>query len=138
MKNIITSLLAMLGLSAACSAQQNIKTVSPQDFAELMKADSNAVVLDVRTEEEYAAGHLPEAVNIDYLNEEMFAQEIATLDNTKSYYVYCRSGRRSHNAAEKMQALGLQVTDMEGGWMAWTEAGMPTADTDKQTMEDID
>ncbi len=126
MKNIIMTLMATLGLTASCTAQEDIKTVGPQEFAELVKADSNAVVLDVRTENEYAEGHLPAAVNIDFLNEESFAQEIAGLDKTRSYYVYCRSGRRSHGAAVKMQALGLQVTDMKGGWLAWTEAGMPT------------
>ncbi len=130
MKNIIMSLMATLGLTASCAAQENIKTVGPQEFAELVKADSSAVVLDVRTEKEYTEGHLPQAVNIDYLKEETFAQEIATLDKTKSYYVYCRSGRRSHSAAVKMQALGLQVVDMDGGWLAWTEAGMPTITDD--------
>ncbi len=135
MKNIIMSLMATLGLTASCAAQDNIKTVDTQAFAEMVKADSNAVVLDVRTEKEYAEGHLADAVNLDYLNEETFAQEIAKLDKTKHYYVYCRSGRRSHNAAVKMQGLGLQVVDMEGGWLAWTEAGMPTAtNADKQAV----
>ncbi len=133
MKNVIMSLMAMLGLTASCTAQENIKTVSPQEFADLVEADTSAVVLDVRTEKEYAEGHLSEAVNIDYLNEETFAQAIAALDKTKTYYVYCRSGRRSHGAAVKMQAIGLQVVDMDGGWLAWTEACMPTTtDNDKQ------
>ncbi len=133
MKNIIMSLMATLGLTASCTAQESIKTVSPQEFAELVKADSNAVILDVRTEKEFAEGHLSDAINIDYLNEDTFAQEIATLDKTKTYYVYCRSGRRSHEAAVKMQTLGLQVVDMKGGWLAWTEANMPTAEANKET-----
>ncbi len=129
------SLMATLGLTASCAAQENIKSVSPGEFAEMVRADSNAVVIDVRTEKEYAEGHLSNAVNLDYLNEDSFAQEIATLDKTKNYYVYCRSGRRSHGAAVKMQTLGLQVVDMEGGWLAWTEAGMPTAtDADSQAI----
>lgn len=52
------------------------------------------------------------------------------LDKAKTYYVYCRSGRRSHDAAQKMMAAGLHVVDMQGGYLAWTEQGLPVVRTE--------
>lgn len=85
-----------------------------------------AVVIDVRKPSEYAEGHLKNAQLLDFLDEPAFDEGIKKLDKTKHYYIYCRSGRRSHNAAEKMQKLGLTVYDMRGGILSWNRQGLPT------------
>lgn len=125
MKKLLTSLLAAAGITASCLAQNKVKVVAPEEFQNLVKTDTTACVLDVRTAEEYAEGHLKGAANIDWLQEEAFINSAEKLAKDKTYYVYCRSGRRSNAAATKMQSLGFKVIDMKGGFLAWTEAGLP-------------
>jgi L-ascorbate metabolism protein UlaG (beta-lactamase superfamily)/rhodanese-related sulfurtransferase len=125
MKNSLLALFAVIGIATACTAQDSVKTVDVDEFSQLMLEDSTAQLLDVRTKEEYMAGYIEGAINIDYLQEEKFKEEIKKLDRRKTYYVYCRSGRRSHNAAVLMQELGLRVVNLKGGFLAWKEREMP-------------
>jgi rhodanese-related sulfurtransferase len=77
------------------------------------------VVLDVRTPEEYAEGHLPDAVNLD-LSDPGFETALDDLDPESTYAVYCRTGSRSLAAAETMLRAGFEdVFDLEGGIEAW-------------------
>ncbi|NBR75761.1 MAG: rhodanese-like domain-containing protein [Actinobacteria bacterium] len=70
------------------------------------------MIIDVRTPEEFAAGYLDGAVLIDFKNPS-FDAEIAKLDTTASYIVYCRSGNRSAQAAERMREVGItDITDL--------------------------
>ena len=92
----------------------------------MANSDTTAVILDVRRPDEFADGHLAEAVNLDWLNEDVFAKGMSRLDKSRTYYIYCRSGRRSNAAAVKMQAEGFKVFDMKGGYLKWTEQGFPT------------
>lgn len=83
------------------------------------------VLLDVRTPQEYAEGHIAGSDNIDFY-EGAFAANIAELDRDASYVVYCRSGNRSGQTIELMQELGFtNVTDISGGIVAWQESGLP-------------
>jgi len=79
--------------------------MSATEFSTAMKAPGT-VVLDVRTPAEFAAGHLPEAKNIDIEGPD-FASGIAALDKTATYAVYCRSGNRSATAMEQMTAASF-------------------------------
>lgn len=128
MKKILLSLLTAISFgTTGCSAQSDgINVLSPKDFIEQAKADTTAIILDVRTPEEYKEEHLAEAQQLDFLNSEAFDAGIKQLDNTHTYYVYCRSGKRSHNACIKMKKQGLKVFDMEGGILNWKKLGMPT------------
>lgn len=128
MKKILLSLLTAISFgTTGCSAQSDgINVLSPKDFIEQAKADTTAIILDVRTPEEYKEEHLAGAQQLDFLNSEAFDAGIKQLDNTHTYYVYCRSGKRSHNACMKMQKQGLKVFDMEGGILNWKKLGMPT------------
>ena len=85
-----------------------------------LEADENAVVLDVRTEDECNQGVIPDSINIDiYLGTE-FVEQLERLDKTKNYYVYCRSGVRSANACEVMNKLGFENTyNLLGGIIEW-------------------
>lgn len=126
MKKLILSLLAVFGVAAtSCSAEDGIVVLSPQDFIKQAKADSTAIVLDVRTQEEFAEGHLKGARQIDYLNTEAFDNGMEQLGKDNTYYIYCRSGRRSHGACMKMKARGFKVLDMEGGFLNWVKQGLP-------------
>lgn len=128
MKKILLSLLAAISLgSTGCSAQSDgIHILAPKDFIEQAKADTTAIILDVRTTEEYKEEHLAGTRLLDFLNTAVFDAGIKQLDNTHTYYVYCRSGKRSHNACLKMKKQGFKVFDMEGGILNWKRLGMPT------------
>lgn len=126
MKKILLHIMGALGLCTGCTAQSDIKVLEPEEFITAAKADSTAILLDVRRPSEYAEGHLEEARNLDWLDTKAFAQGMAKLDNARTYYIYCRSGKRSNAAAAKMQAAGLKVYDMKGGILLWKELGMPT------------
>lgn len=128
MKKILLSLLAAISLgSTGCSAQSDgIHILAPKDFIKQAKADTTSIILDVRTTEEYKEEHLAGARLLDFLNTAVFDAGIKQLDNTHTYYVYCRSGKRSHNACLKMKKQGFKVFDMEGGILNWKRLGMPT------------
>lgn len=126
MKKTILSILAAIGIgTSSCSAEDGIVVLSPQEFISQAKADTSAVILDVRTPAEFAEGHLEGAKLLDYLNAEAFDAGVKSLDKTNTYYIYCRSGRRSHGACQKMKAQGFKVFDMEGGYLNWTKQSLP-------------
>ncbi|MGI6223801.1 MAG: rhodanese-like domain-containing protein [Prevotella sp.] len=130
-KSFIMALFGGFATLTGCNAQdKSITTLEPQQFEQQMKTDSTAVLIDVRTAEEFEEGHLAGARNIDFLEPETFDQGIATLDSAHTYYIYCRSGKRSHKAALKMTDKGLRVVDMAGGILAWIAAGKETVKDD--------
>lgn len=128
MKKILLSLLTAISFgTTGCSAQSDsIDTLAPQAFIKQAKADTTAIILDVRTPEEYKEEHLAGAQQLDFLNSEVFDAGIKLLDKSHTYYVYCRSGKRSHHACMKMKKQGFKVFDMEGGILNWKRLGMPT------------
>ena len=125
MKNLFFSLMAALGLCSGCTAQDGVEVLTPQEFIAAAEADSAAVILDVRQPDEFAAGHLAKAVNLDWLNPSAFSEGMTKLDKDHTYYIYCRSGRRSNAAASKMKREGFRVFDMKGGYLQWTSEGRP-------------
>ena len=129
MKNIITSLLALLGLASACG-QQNFENTNVNGFADLI-AGPNVVLLDARTEKEFDEGHIQNALNIDIKQSGFVEKAKATLPADKTIAVYCRSGKRSALAAVQLASEGYKVVNLEGGILAWKEAGKPVVtDTD--------
>ena len=123
MKKLLTCLLATLGLTTACG-QQNFENADVQEFAELI-ADSNVVVLDVRTAAEFAEGHIQGAVLIDQGQSDFMEKAKATLPTDKTIAIYCRSGRRSANAAGRLADAGYKCVNLKGGIIAWKKANMP-------------
>ena len=123
MKKIIACLLATLGLTTACG-QGNYENMDVKGFAELVE-DPDVVVLDVRTAEEYAEGHLTGAVNMDQGQDDFVAKAKSALSADRKIAVYCRSGRRSASAAGRLAAEGYECVNLKGGILAWKEAGMP-------------
>jgi len=113
----------MLGLTTACGqAQQNYEDVDVTGFAEQIE-DPGVVLLDVRTAAEYAEGHIEGAVLIDQ-GQSDFAEKVkAAISAEKKIAVYCRSGRRSANAANRLAAEGYRCVNLKGGILAWKAAG---------------
>ena len=84
------------------------------------------VILDIRTPEEFAAGHIAGAINIDYYASD-FEQRLGVLDLDVPYVMYCNSGNRSSNALPLMDSIGFsEVYELDGGIQAWFGAGLPT------------
>lgn len=127
MKKILTYLLTVLGLTSAC-AQQNYEDTDVQGFVELV-ADSNVIVLDVRTAAEFAEGHIQGAILIDQGQSDFIEKAKATLPTEKTIAIYCRSGRRSANTAGRLADLGYTCVNLKGGIIAWKKAGNPVKPT---------
>ncbi len=94
--------------------------LSQQDWTTKLNEDDNAFILDVRTTEEFEAGYIPEAVNINIYEAQDFLDALNSMDKSKNYYVYCRSGNRSRQACAIMNSMGFdQAYNLEGGIMEW-------------------
>ena len=118
---LFTALQAAIGLSAC--GQENFENANVAEFAKLAD-EPNVVVLDVRTAEEYAEGHIVGALNIDQGQSDFIEKAKAQLPNNKTIAVYCRSGRRSASAASRLIAEGYTCVNLKGGIVAWKEAGL--------------
>lgn len=123
MKKLITSILAILGLATACE-RLGYENADVNTFASRI-AEPDVVLLDVRTAEEYADGHIQGAINIDVKKDDFVEKAKSILSIDKTIAVYCRGGRRSVTAAEKLVTENYKVVNLEGGIMAWKEADMP-------------
>lgn len=84
---------------------------------------SDEVLLDVRTEAEYQQGHIVGAINFD-ISKSTIMQDIESLDNSKTYIVYCRSGGRSQLASMIMNQKGLKAINSQVGIIHWNKAGL--------------
>ena len=103
---------------------RDYKDLTVNEFETMIEQDQTAQLLDVRTPEEFAEGHLPGATNIDWRGEG-FAEKAQKLDKARPVLVYCRSGRRSAEAANVLDGLGFKTYNMKGGILAWTSEGKP-------------
>lgn len=122
MKKFVPLFLSAL-LFSGCVASHNsagsYRQISMEQAVRMMERETDYVILDVRTPEEYAAGHIPNAINIP--NETIGASEISALpDKDQLILVYCRSGRRSKEAAQKLVSLGYTNIVEFGGILDWT------------------
>ena len=108
--------------SAEKKEAKGFKNVDVAEF-EKLRADKKNVVLDVRTQKEFQAGHIPGAVNID-VNAPDFPEKVARLEKSKTYLVHCGAGVRSAKACDKMGHLAFpKLYNLEGGFKAWESAG---------------
>lgn len=100
-----------------------MKNVTPEEAQELIQ--KGATVLDVRTKEEYAEGHIENATNIDFY-QPTFEEKLKELDRTKQYVVHCKSGGRSAKAAALLDELGFtSACNVLGGIGEWKNKGLP-------------
>ncbi len=138
LKLTIMSIMSVLGGLLGCSAGTNgdkgeVKYTSVEvNLFEKVIATPGFVVVDVRTAEEYAEGHIADAPCIDVLKDDFEQRALACLPKDKIIAVYCRSGNRSKKAAEILSRNGFTVYELNSGYKGWTEAGRPV------TREEVD
>ncbi|MDE5712734.1 MAG: rhodanese-like domain-containing protein [Muribaculaceae bacterium] len=108
----------------ACSRNDSIVSVPALEFAKEIKSDSVRLV-DVRTPQEYAEGHICGAVNINVQSEGFVPTVEESLSKDSTVFVYCRSGKRSLDAAKILTKLGYKVINLSGGIMEWKEKNLP-------------
>lgn len=119
---VLAALLFLGAVSACSSGSDAVTDVTPAEAVEVL-AEPDVTVLDVRTPAEYAAGHLPGAVNID-VESSSFEQQVSELPKDDTYFVYCRTGNRSGVATDQMADLGFtDLYDLQGGVVDWQAAG---------------
>lgn len=118
---VLIAVLSFVGLS--CQAQEAFRSVDVAEF-ERAVADENFVVLDVRTPEEHAEGHIAGTdFNIDVLSEGFTAEALAVLPKDRGVALYCRSGNRSKRAAQILAENGYTVVELAVGYKGWVAAG---------------
>lgn len=114
------SLLLLAALPLA--AQAGRPAVAPAAVAEITARDDAPLLLDVRTPEEFAQGHLPGAVLIPH---DQLAARLDEIDRDRWVLVYCRSGNRTRTAQDILEDAGIEVRQIEGNWLRWQEEGRP-------------
>lgn len=120
--------IALVVAAASCGNDGKGSVVSQdvKTFDSLITTLSDEQLVDVRTPEEFAGGHLIGAQNYDWNNAD-FAINVGALDKSKPVLVYCRSGNRSKDAADHLRSNGFTaVYELDGGIAAWEAAGKPT------------
>lgn len=116
--------------ACASKASDAVDVVSAPQFRQILDSDHDVYLLDVRTPEEYAEGHIQGAHLLNWLDPEEFKADAAHLDKSKTILTYCRSGRRSLEAATYLTSQGYKVIDLEGGIQAWEKDDFPIVTAD--------
>lgn len=108
----------------AANPRTKVQKVGVDEFDKLRQNKEN-LVIDVRTEKEFKAGHIPGAINIDVRSSE-FEEKVQNLDKNKTYLVHCASGGRSANACVRLEKKGFKhLYDLAPGFKGWEKAGKP-------------
>lgn len=123
MKKWITAFLLFIGLGTAIAQNENLKSLSVEEFEKAIKQPTGQLI-DVRTPDEYKHGHIKGARNIS-VSDNSFDKQILTLKKRYLVAVYCRSGRRSKVAAHKLMEKGFTVVELNNGINDWLGQGKP-------------
>ena len=123
MKRINLVVILLIILSSCVQTKTEITTLEITQFDP--DSAENGILIDVRTPEEYAEGHLPNAINID-VKDEGFAEKMNEIKKNKNIYLYCKTGKRSTKAVAIADTLGFKnIYNLDGGFISWKEAGKP-------------
>lgn len=94
--------------------------IDAKEWASRLIEDANAVLLDVRSPEEYNKGHFPDAINVDIFQAKKFFDYVRKMDPSKNYYVYCQTGGRGSQACSVMNELGINnAFNLADGYEKW-------------------
>lgn len=121
---IITAISLAL-CACGSTGQTKPSSVSAAGASQTIAQNPQTIILDVRTREEFADGHLPGAKLIPWTDQDFTARAMKELDREKPVLVYCARGSRSRAASEKLAKLGFHVSNLEGGIHAWKRGGHP-------------
>ena len=123
-KHLMFTLLIMI-VSVGMMSAQTVKQLNSPEVSQLLKKSPKIVVLDVRTAEEFALGHLKGAKNID-IRQPDFYSKVDKLNKKATYLLYCRTNRRSTSAVEYMTQKGFQhLYQMMDGFPGWAANNLP-------------
>jgi rhodanese-related sulfurtransferase len=124
MKKLIVVILTSVLILTGCTSADDSVDLKVSDFS-AKSQEVGVVSLDVRTADEFAEGHLINAININ-VESGNFEAEIEKLDKNTTYAVYCRSGRRSAIAVDLMKKAGFtSLYNLDGGVIDWSASGLP-------------
>ena len=135
MKYFIAIASAIVVLFNACSpgSSKGVTEFTAVQFDSALQSTASAMIIDVRTPEEFQGGHIDGALNYDW-NGNTFGEDIAGISKSSPVFVYCRSGSRSASAADYMTKEGFtSVYTLDGGITAWQNAGLTVIEEDKNT-----
>jgi len=119
----VSGLVALAYALSAHAEQAEAPSITPTELAERRASSSAPAVVDVRTAAEYATGHVPGAVNIPY---DEVADRISEIDAGNGVALYCMVGPRARKGEAALMAAGhTSILHLEGGMVAWKEAGLP-------------
>ena len=121
-KGLVAFMLFISASFMASADQANVHYIEANEAHSLLKeASKDIVVLDIRTAEEFEAGHIEDAVNIDFYSDE-FREDLSKLDKSKTYLVYCRSGGRSQRSLSTFNELSFEnIVHLNGGYKSWVK-----------------
>ncbi|MCB0819288.1 MAG: rhodanese-like domain-containing protein [Bacteroidetes bacterium] len=118
--NLISGIILFITVVASCSAQT--QRLNPDEF-EKKSANEQTIIVDIRTPQEFAAGHLKNAININFYSPD-FVSSIEKAGKNKNVLIYCASGNRSGQALQKLKNNSFNsLADLQGGISAWNAAG---------------
>ena len=123
---VLSLFVLFLGLTSCLKNQsEGVQVLDVAKYEQKM-TQPDVQLIDVRTPEEFAEGHLENAINMD-INGDNFEASVASLDKEKPVMVYCKLGGRSSKAATRLKELGFKnISDLEGGITNWTNENKPT------------
>ena len=117
----LTSIVCMLFSLFCCAQEPKFISYSPVEFEKLLKENPTIQLVDVRTPDEFAAGHIAMALLINVQASDFLKKADSLLDKSKPVAVYCRSGKRSKDAAGKLSIKGYQVHELDTGYIGWMD-----------------
>lgn len=122
-RNLLFLIMAIFTFSLiSCNAQvetKEVREITVPEAKTILAEEPNAIILDVRTPEEFKEGHIENAILINFFDEN-FEEQAALLDKNKPVLIYCRSGNRSNKAGKILADLGFtEIYDITEGYAGW-------------------
>jgi rhodanese-related sulfurtransferase len=117
---LITVFFMMFSLFC-CAQKPKFTSYSPEEFQKLLNENPAVQLVDVRRPDEFQAGHIDKAVLLNVLDDDFLKKAGTLLDKSKPVAVYCRSGKRSKDAAAKLSKKGFVVFELESGYLGWLD-----------------
>ena len=112
----------LMFFSCGLDVDTSINQVNSDELLDFIDIN-NAVLVDVRTNDEYNSGYIENSINIDYFSDD-FSENVEKLDKNTPIVLYCRSGKRSSKSANKLSKLGFkEIYNLQGGILDWIEIG---------------
>jgi rhodanese-related sulfurtransferase len=122
---LVLLLLSFSNPSWGDSKTNEIEDIDVSAAARLIEETPDLVIIDIRTPGEFSQGHIPNAINIDFMAQD-FKSKISVLDRKKTYLTHCQSGGRSGQSLSLFNELGFtRLRHLESGFAAWKKAGLP-------------